>query len=216
MLITPTLSRGSANRPSPGLRGLDRVTLSVPNQRMLDAVSGANGGDPAWRVRKRHEARDLLALSQIAPPDRLAVQMLDLRTRLRARLKIKVPVACRPDGTGDLHVADHALLGLVYPREVLHRSLPGASFVQILQPRRVWNANVAPGEQALCLAVALPCNIPAREIVVMAYDALAMLTYQVDEFDEAGVFNVEAARWWAANLHRLPLTTSAFLQPGPE
>ena len=213
MLITTTSSSGPARQPSPGLRGLDRLTLSGRNQRMLDEALAANGGDPAWRARKRHEARGLLALSQIAPPDRLAVQMVDLRTRLRALLKMKVPVACRPDGTGDLHVADHALLGLVYPREVLRQCLPGPSFVQILEPRRVWHANVAPGEQTLCLGIALPCNVPAREIVLMAYDALAMKTYQVDEFDEAGVYNVPAARWWAANLHRLPLSSRAFLEP---
>ena len=213
MLVTPTLNSGSASRPSQGLRGLADVTLNERNQRMLDEASRANGGDPAWRARKREEARDLLALSQIAPPERLAVQMLDLRMSLRALLNLRVPVPCRPSENNDLHVADRALIGLVYPREVLRQSLPGPSFIQILEPRRVWHANVAPGEQTLCLGIALPCNVPAREIVLMAYDALAMKTYQVDEYDEAGVYNVQAARWWAANLHRLPLSSRAFLEP---
>jgi hypothetical protein len=125
---------------------------------------------------------------------------------------MQVPVPCRPDRGNELHVADHAELGVVYPREVLRACLPGTSFVQILEPRRVWHANVVPGEQRLCLGISLPCNLPVREIVLMAYNALAMITYQVDELDVAGVYNVEAARWWAANLRRLPLTTRAFLE----
>jgi hypothetical protein len=138
---------------------------------------------------------------------------LDMRMSLRALLNLQVPVPCRPGENNELHVANRALIGLVYPREVLRQCLPGPSFIQILEPRRVWHANVAPGEQTLCLGITLPCNIPAREIVLMAYDALAMKTYQVDEFDAAGVYNVEAARWWAANLHRLPLSSRAFLEP---
>jgi hypothetical protein len=213
MLVTPTSHSGSASRNLQGLSALAHATLNERNRHMLDNALRTNGGDPAWRARKREEARDLLALSQIAPPQRLTVQMLDMRMSLRALLKMQVPVPCRPDGDNELYVADRALIGLVYPREVLRQCLPGPSFVQIIEPRRVWHANVAQGEQTLCLGITLPCNVPAREIVLMTYNALAMTTCQVDEFDEAGVYNVEAARWWAANLHRVPLSTRAFLEP---
>jgi len=213
MLVTPVSAEGSPLPPRAGLSVLPEVTLSEQNQRMLDGAVQAAGGDAAWRARKRAEARDLLALSQIAPPGRLTVQMIDLRESLRSLLLMRVPVACRPDAQNALRVAHHALLGLVYPREVLRECLPGPSFVQILEPRGAWHPNVGPVEQPLCLGVVLPCNIPVRELVLMSYNALAMITRQVDEWDEAGVFNVEAARWWAANLQRLPLSKTPFLEP---
>jgi len=212
MLVTPITGASSPGRTSRGLDALATVTLSEPNQRILDGASRASGGDPAWRARKRAEAHDLLALSQIAPPGRLAVEMLDLRESLRSLLLMRVPVPCLPDTKNELRVADHAQLGLVYPREVLHECLPGPSFIQVLHPWGVWHANVGAGEQPLCLGPVLPRNIPVRELVLMSYNALAMITHQVNEADEAGVFNVEAARWWAANLYRLPLTKTPFLE----
>jgi len=212
MLVTPLGGNGSAARGQAGLRLIPTVRLNEPNAWLLDQASRANGGDAAWRARKRAEARDLLALSQIAPPGRLEVQMVDLRERLRALLLLRVPVPRRPDANNVLRVADHALIALVYPREVLSRPLPGPSFVQILDPHEVWHANVAPGEQPLCLGAVLPCNVPAVELVLMTYDALAMKIRQVNDRDEAGVFNAEAARWWAANLHRAPLAKSWFLE----
>jgi len=212
MLVTPLRVNGSAARGRVGLRSLPTVRLSPRNERLLDQASRANGGDAAWRARKLAEARDLLALAQIAPPGRLEVQMVDLRERLRALLLLRVPVPCRPDANNVLRVADHALIALVYPREVLCRCLPGPSFVQILDPQEVWHANVAVGEQPLCLGAVLPSNVPAVELVLMTYDALGMRIRQVNEADEAGVFNVQAARWWAANLHRAPLPKSWFLE----
>lgn len=212
MLVTPICENGSVARGQAGLRSLPTVRLNQRNQWILNQASRANGGDAAWRVRKLAEARDLLALGQIAPPGRLEVQMVDLRESLRALMLVRVPVPCRPDANNVLRVADHALVGLVYPREVLRQCLPGPSFVQILDPQEVWHANVALGEQPLCLGVVLPCNVPAVELVLMTYDALAMKIRQVNEADEAGVFNAEAARWWAANLHRAPLAKSWFLE----
>ena len=212
MLVTPICENSSAARGQEGLRALPTVELSRPNQRILDLASAANGGDAAWRVRKLAEARDLLALSQVAPPGRLEVQANDLRECLRALMAMRVPVPCRPDANNLLRAASHALIGLVYPREVLRECLPGPSFVQILEPQGVWHANVAPGDQPLCLGVVLPCNVPVVELVLMTYDALAMKAPQVNEADEAGVFNVEATRWWAANLHRAPLTKAWFLE----
>ncbi len=212
MLVTPISEGTSAAHGEEGLRALPGVKLNPRNQRLLDLATAANGGDPAWRLRKLAEARDLLALAQIAPPGRLEVQMIDLREHLRALAVLGVPVPCRPDANNALRVAPRALLGLVYPRDVLRRCLPGPSFVQILDPPDVWHANVAPGDQPLCLGVSLPCNVPLVELVLMAYDALAMKTRQVNEADEAGVFHVEAARWWAANLHRAPLAEASFLE----
>jgi hypothetical protein len=215
MLVTPMTIAASYQPPPEGLHAVRTVALSPQNEHALSTALAGNGGDTAWRGRKRAEARDLLALGQIAPPGRLTVQMLDLRQNLRAMLLMRVPVPCRPDADNKLQVADWALLGLVYPREVLRESLPGPSFVQILQPQNVWHANVAPGEQILCLGDRLPCNIPAREIVLMTYGALAMTTWQVNETDEAGVLNHEAARWWAENLSLVPLSRTPFLEAEP-
>ena len=212
MLVTPICGNNSVAQGQTGLRALPTVRLNERNQRLLDRAARANGGDAAWRARKLAETRDLLALAQIAPPGRLEVQMADLRESLRAMMLMRVPVPCRPDASNVLRVAGHALVGLIYPREVLRQCLPGPSFVQILEPQGVWHANVAHGEQPLCLGVVLPCNVPTVELVLMTYDALAMKIRQVNEADEAGVFNAEAARWWAANLHRAPLTKSWFLE----
>lgn len=212
MLVTPIKENGSIARGRTGLRSLPSVRLNDRNKWLLGQASRANGGDASWRARKRAEARDLLALAQIAPPGRLEVQMIDLRERLRALLLLRVPVPCRPDANNVLRVDDRALVALVYPHEVLSQPLPGPSFVQILDPQEVWHANVALGAQPLCLGTVLPCNVPAVELVLMTYDALAMKIRQVNEADEAGVFNVEAARWWAANLHRAPLAKAWFLE----
>jgi hypothetical protein len=38
-----------------------------------------------------------------------------------------------------------------------------------------------------------------------------MQTAQIDERDPGGVFNAEAARWWQANVHRIPLSREPFL-----
>ena len=214
MFVTPAREKEphAGSGAASGLSTLRSVQLNLQSRQLLDAAAQANGGDAAWRVRKLAEARALLALAQIAPPGRLTVQMVDLREHVRVLLLMRVPVACHPDENNVLRVAQHALLGVVYPREALHENLPGSRFVQILQPVAVWHANVVPGEQALCLGITIPCNTPLREIVLMAYDALAMTTHQVNEADEAGVFHVEAARWWAANLDRLPLSKTPFLK----
>ena len=52
---------------------------------------------------------------------------------------------------------------------------------------------------------------PGKDLVVMAYGALAMQTVQIDVLDPAGVMNAEAARWWQANIDRVPLSTAPFL-----
>jgi hypothetical protein len=211
MHIRDSSSKATDGSRSAPRRGLRDITLTRRNQNLLETALSNSGGDAAWQARKESEAFDLLALSQRAPAGRLRVEMLDLEHNLRALLLMRVPVSCRPDAKNVLPVTDHALLGLDYPRDVLCSCLPGPSFVQILQPWEVWHAQVSPRTQVLCLADRLPRNIPVRELVLMTYNALAMTTWQVSETDTAGVLNVEAARWWAANLHRAPLSTTPFL-----
>src|SRR5438552_19147293 len=93
------------------LSALGAVALSPENQQRLDTALAASGGRQAWRARKRAEARDLLALSQIA--GRLTVQALDLGEALRVLLHLRVPVPCL-DGRRRFEVAPLAVLGLTY------------------------------------------------------------------------------------------------------
>lgn len=195
----------------PGLADLSAVELSAANRLFLEQAHGASGGDPAWRARKKREATELLALSQIAPPGRLFVEALDMRESLRAVVSLGVPVPCRPNEKNELRLAKAALLGIQYPQEAVRQMLPGPAFVQILAPADVWLPQVRQPDQPLCLGVKLPAGIRVRSLVLMAYGALSMQAIQLDEFDSAGVFNSEAARWWQQNMRRVPLTRAAFL-----
>jgi hypothetical protein len=49
------------------------------------------------------------------------------------------------------------------------------------------------------------------ELVLMAYAALTLETFQFDAADPGGVFHGEAADWWQTNAHRIPLTREPFL-----
>src|SRR5437870_3831889 len=111
------------------LSALAEVALTPDNQRLLDTAAAAAGGPAAWRARKRAEARDLLALSQIA--GRLVVQGLDLSEALRILLHLNVPVPCL-DAERRFTVAPLAVLGLTYPHEALRQQLPGYAFLQVL------------------------------------------------------------------------------------
>jgi hypothetical protein len=194
------------------LAALAKVTLTAENQRVLDEAMKGAGGPPEWRCRKQAEARDLLALAQIAP--RFKVGWIDLAAALRALLFLRVPVPCRPGAAGELVIAPQTVLGLTYPQEALRQQLPGYSFLQVLAPGDVWHANVAFGPvRPLCLGAALPANVRAKELVLMAYGALSMQTVQIDEQDAAGVMNAEAAQWWQKNTARVPLSRAPFLSP---
>ena len=198
--------------PSGGLAALAQVTLSPEHQRGLDEAVKVAGGPPAWQRRKQAEARDLLALAQIAP--RLRVGWIDLAADLRALLFLRVPVPCRPGGAGDLVIEPQAVLGVTYPQAALRQPLAGYSFLQVLAPADVWHANVAFGPvRPLCLGAALPANVRGQELVLMAYGALSMQTVQLDEQDPAGVMNAAAALWWQQNTARVPLTRAPFLSP---
>ena len=194
-----------------GLSDLERVELVGRGRRLLDQAWATAGGHAAWRQRKQAEARDLLALAQLAP-HRLDVAHLDLDESLRAAVSLRVPVPCRPEGAGGTMRADGAFLGIRYPQEAMLRPLPGHAFVQVLRPTAVFHAQVPDHPaQPLCLGASLPAGIRLREIVLMTYGALSMQTLMLDENDPAGVMNPTAARWWLDNLDLVPLTRTPFL-----
>jgi len=196
------------------LADLAHVTLAEPQAELLETAGGEAVGDRMWRERKLAEARDLLALTSLAP--RMAVKDLSLTNDLRALVRLAMPVPCRFGG-GDLVIAHGALLGIRYPREVLSRALPGPAFVQVLLPQGIFHPNVSEGPiQALCLGAQLPLGIRVTELVLMSYRALAMQEHTLDVRDPAGIFRADAARWWQRNTERIPLTQEPFLAPIPE
>ena len=214
-----TVTTQNAGQASDGrrasLRDLTCVELNSRNRRLLDFAHNRSGGSPAWRGRKEAEARELLALSQIAPPGRLTVQLLRLEESVRALLVMRVPVPCLPDSNNHLRIANQAVLGLTYPEEALRQRLPGVAFFQLLEPQGAWHASIDPVFQRICLGASIPANTPVRNLVTMAFGALCMQTAQVDELDPAGVLNADAARWWQQNLHLAPLTKTPFLVDEP-
>ena len=211
-------SKTAKNHPSPlppaGLRELDKISLGARSSGLLKEASESCGGSAIWRKRKLVEARDLLALAQVAP--RFIVHAIDLRETLRAQVALKVPVPLNPDERGELRVAGVALLGILYPEHAIREPLPGFAFIQIIRPLGVWHANVsAEGPQMLCLGAQLPVGIPCKDLVLLAYGALSMQTVMVDEADPAGVMNGEAALWWQQNMKLAPLSRARFLDPSP-
>ena len=198
---------------SGGRRGfLADVELTEANQRILDEAMAEAGGAPTWRSRKHAEARDLLALSQRA--ERFDVLGLDMRETLRVMAGMAVTVPCLEAPDAELIVEKQAVLGIRYFEEAIRLPQPGYRFVQILAPHRVWHANVSRDPaQALCLGVTLPAGIPVTEIVIMTYAALTMQTFQVDEYDGAGLLNRDAGRIFQQRMKLLPLSKAPFLSP---
>ncbi|MCX5676337.1 MAG: hypothetical protein NTX87_15150 [Planctomycetota bacterium] len=196
--------------PEGGLRALPTVDLNKRNGAMLEAAAAASLGSPIWRARKQAEAREVLALSQIA--DRFRVYEVRMSTDLLVVAEMHVPVPCMEGPDQPLQVFPKALLGIKYPEAVLSESLPGTVFVQVLAPGGVWHPNVARAYgQPLCLGPRMPAGIPLREIVLLTYGALSMQTVQLDPGDAAGVLNVEAAQYWQANVDKIPLTRASVL-----
>ena len=194
-----------------GLHQLDQVVLSRPAQEKLDLAAKRAAGTAVWRQRKILEARDVLALSEIAPPGRLEVQQLDLAESLRIRVQMQVTVPCL-DRHGRFVVGNRATLGIVYRQEALLQRQRGYYYVSILAPLGVWLACVGPGlEQPLCLGAWLPAGIRVRELLLMSYGALTMTNILVDPADPARLMNPPAGLWWQQNLHRRPLCDEPFL-----
>jgi hypothetical protein len=201
---------------APGLADLDRVVLAHETQAQLDGVAAMAGGDPAWRARKRVEAHQLLALAQIAGPERLAVHMLDLEDDFRAVIRLNAPVAMEPDGDGDLRVADGAILGINYARVALAQPMPGFAFVRLLvPPAGAWYPNIGGAGQLVCLGASLPAGIPVTELVLGTWGVLTMQAVMLDPDDHAGVMNGQAAAWWSARADRMPLAAEPFLRQAP-
>lgn len=195
-----------------GLADLAKVQLDATRSERLDRAAEYSGGPPAIRARKRAEAHDLLAMSQIA--SRLQVVELDLSYSLRTAIHLRGPVPCRPNPDGPLQIEYDAMLGLNYRHESFAKPTPGWGFFQLLMPRRCWHANVSnDAVQALCLGPQLPAGVRVRDLVLMAFGALTMQSVQVDEYAPAGVLNKEAAIWWQANMSRVPLSDEAFVCP---
>ncbi|MHC5211185.1 MAG: hypothetical protein ACYTG2_10745 [Planctomycetota bacterium] len=206
------MTRTASSSPRPGLTGLSGTVLAPRREAALhDLVAGAGGG-ASFRARKAHEAHELFALEQLS--ERLEILRLDISSELRAVLRLVVPVPCRAPEGGELVVAHEALLGLVWPEELLRAPLPGTSVLQILGPRHVWLPAVSfDALQVLCLGTAIAPGTPVRELVLAAYAALSMQTVVIDERDPAGVLNADAARWWQAHMDRIPLSREPFLAP---
>jgi hypothetical protein len=109
-----------------------------------------------------------------------------------------------------------SLLGLQVRQGALLTPQPGASFIQILRPEGVFLAQVPTDPpHVLCLAPVLPAGVHCKEMILMSYAALTLQNFQIDAAHPAGVFNIEAARWWQENASRIPLTREPFLESGP-
>ena len=196
--------------------GLGRTTqqpLNQVSQQRLDAAMAQAGGGQAWWNRKRAEARDLLALESLVP--RMKLEWLDLTADLRALIRLDAPVPVRPRPSGGIEAEPQVLLGLRYYQEAVFAPQSGASFVQILEPADGVFLGQVPDDPpyVLCLAPTLPAGIPCRELVFLAYMALTLRSFQLDERHPGGVFNAEAALWWQANSALIPLSTEPFLLP---
>ncbi len=202
--------------PAGGLAALDQVQLNPALEHLFRKAAADCGGPNEWKNRKLFEARELLALSQIAP--RFKVIELDLRESFRALAFLSTPVPLRPDENGQLRTASYAMLGITYREAAVIEPQPGFNYVQILQPENLFHPNIAceAGGQVLCLGVSMPAGLRIKELILLTYGALSMQLVMVDPADHAGVLNIEAARWWQvpANLARAPLTREAFLAGG--
>ncbi len=209
------VGRGEPHPPGKGLSGLEGVPLGFNQERFLEAAAAGSGGSPAWRNRKWAEARELLALSRVAPK-RMNVEQLDLSEALRAVIRLRVPVPTRRPGRDELVILPDALLGLQYRQQALLTPQPGASFIQILEPEGVFLAQVPTRPPyCLCLAPTLPPGIPCKELILFSYAAISLQTFQIDVMDAAGVFNPLAALWFEKNPGQIPLTHEPFLDARP-
>jgi len=191
------------------LSSLGRVELVGRHANLLAGAREQCGGVAAWRHRKLAEAHDLLALAQLSR--RLLVHWVDLSVELRVLFEMRVPVACMPDSSGALGIAPGARIGLTYRQEAMRLPQPGYSFVQVLSPGCLWYPSVSTDTQLLCLGASLPAGILLKELVLMIYGALAMLTVQLDPTNAAGVLNPAAADWWQRNVEKIPLTNEPFI-----
>ncbi len=206
-----------------GLADLSWVELEGSFREALESALPQCPGTPVWRARKLAEFRDFLALCQISA-GRLVPLRWDLGASLSLLFQVSAPVPTLPDPAGGLVVRKRALLGLVYREAALREPQPGSSFVVIVAPNHVLHPNVTPAEpgfgdfgpgQALCLGAKFaPGMITVKELILRSFAAITLQSVQLDPNDSAGLFNPEAARWWLANRHLIPLTNEGLI-PNP-
>ncbi|MBI3985546.1 MAG: hypothetical protein HY343_01385 [Lentisphaerae bacterium] len=199
---------------APTLANLDSIVLNEASAALLASAKSRVSKD-LWGRRIIGELSSLCALCQEAPY-RLRLLHLDLDAGpLRVILALHCPVPLRPVEGGPLRRAESAMLGIVYPREVLLGPLPGTSFVTILEPGDVFHPNVAAiRPQQMCLGATIR-GFPFCEILVLAYASIGLQICTVDRFDHVGVLNSDAARWFEANPGVIPLTREPFLRGPP-
>jgi hypothetical protein len=108
--------RHATTDPLPGLSNLDSVLLLPEHEEQLARLRKYSLGSPTWRMRKYTEARDLLALVQIAP--RMTLLALEGTTALRAIVRLRTTVPCLTPGADDLVVGDTVDLAIRYREEM--------------------------------------------------------------------------------------------------
>ena len=195
------------------LTTLPKVQLTPEHSALMERAQKLCGGSALWRRRKLAELSDLCRLLQVSH-HRLTVMQLDLSADLRIDLLMRVTVPCQPEPNGPLAVAQAARLGVIYREAALLTPQPGYSFVQILAPQPVWHPNVSSDlNQVLCLGPSIPAGLPLREILLMVYGALTMMSVQLDPANSAGVLNPAAADWFQRNPGLIPLSWEPFVPP---
>lgn len=202
----------------PGLSDLPDVPLTPGQEGLLEELRHLAGAGPVIRERLVAEARDLCALENLTRGRRLRVQGLNTAGGdLRAILEMRVPVAVMdPDGDGEVRIEPTALLLLMYPGEAIRQPIAGTRFVAVARPVGLWHPNASPqAPHGLCLGPRLPAGIRVAEVLLLAYQALAMqgISRELDVLNPAGVLQPAAARWWQSRAHRLPLSREPFLAP---
>jgi hypothetical protein len=199
------------DKPPHALSSLSQVQLGARHTAMLESAKATCGGSAPWRHRKLAEATDLCRLAEVC--GRLVIMQLDLTLDLRADLLLHVTVPCLPNPASPLAVLEAARLGVIYREAAMMLPEPGYSFVQILAPRPVWHPNVSQDAlQVMCLGPSLPAGVPLREIVLMVYGALTMMSVQLDPANSAGVLNPAAAEWFQRNPGLIPLSRATFMK----
>lgn len=196
----------SATNHAIDLQDLHKVVLNEQHQQMYDRALTQMLEGEMWSMRKAQELHDALAMAQMTREDDLDILAIDATDDLRLLMHMRVPVPLMLKPGGDLQVVEHAMIEMRYPRLIMEQNLPGTAFIRVVQPRFIWLSNVDHAVGVGCLGKIVPRNTPCRELILLTYSVLSAQTQMNDEQDYAGVINRDAAKWWALNPHRAPLT----------
>lgn len=197
------------------LQDLSKVLLNEQHQQMHDHAIAQMADDEPWSSRKSQELHDALAMAQMTREGDLDIIAIDVTDDLRLLMHMHVPVPLMPKPGGALQIVDHAVIEMRYPRSIMTQSLPGTAFVRMIQPRFIWLGNVDHTVGVGCLGKVVPRNTPCRELILLTYSMLSAQTQMNDEYDYAGVINRDAAKWWALNPDRAPLTDRTLFDESP-